>query len=420
MAAIAEDRQPQHGVNREAATKAVHTQLQMERSDEGDSRSQEEGSYCYCLVKSVSHLSRNNRGFTTLPERYVLPPSDRPDDDGLGRVKLPVVDLARLRDPAYRASELDTLDAACRSSGFFQASTLHAQACHLLGRVVNHGVAPELVEGLLDVARRFFELPLVGRARYMSPDVRAPVRYGTSFNQAKDAVLFWRDFLKLACQPLHAVVASWPDEPADLSWIVYSRACREVAARYAMANQQLFMQLMGAALEALGIPCHRSQGLLRELEAGYSQIMLNCYPACPQPDLTLGLPPHSDYCLFTLLLQDQVKGLQVLRRGHWFTVDAAPGSIIANVGDHLEIYSNGLYKSMLHRVRVNSTQTRISVASFHSVPAERVIGPAAELVDEANPRRYMDTDYATFLNFLASAEGKHKTFLQSRKLPMLS
>jgi hypothetical protein len=242
MAAIAEDRQPQHGVNREAATKAVHTQLQMERSDEGDSRSQEEGSYCYCLVKSVSHLSRNNRGFTTLPERYVLPPSDRPDDDGLGRVKLPVVDLARLRDPAYRASELDTLDAACRSSGFFQASTLHAQACHLLGRVcihtdrpkikahacicmyvrvqvVNHGVAPELVEGLLDVARRFFELPLVGRARYMSPDVRAPVRYGTSFNQAKDAVLFWRDFLKLACQPLHAVVASWPDEPADLRYI---------------------------------------------------------------------------------------------------------------------------------------------------------------------------------------------------------
>lgn len=142
MAAIAEDRQPQHGVNGEAATKAVHTQLQMEHSDEGDSRSQEEGSYCYCLVKSVSHLSRNNRGFTTLPERYVLPPSDRPDD-GFGRVKLPVVDLARLRDPAYRASELDTLDAACRSSGFFQASTLHAQACHLLGRVCIHTDRPK-------------------------------------------------------------------------------------------------------------------------------------------------------------------------------------------------------------------------------------------------------------------------------------
>jgi isopenicillin N synthase-like dioxygenase len=84
----------------------------------------------------------------------------------------------------------------------------------------------------------------------------------------------------------------------------------------------------------------------------------------------------------------------------------------------LQIYSNGLYKSVLHRVRVNSRQLRISVASFHTVPVEQVIGPAPELVDdEHNPRRYMDTDFATFLAYLASAEGNHKTFLQSRKLP---
>ncbi|EES08336.1 protein DMR6-LIKE OXYGENASE 2 [Sorghum bicolor] len=394
MAAIVEDRQLQVAAEREAAkpVSALPTKLELERGGTGGAvvnrGTEEEGSYC--LIKNVRHLS--NRGFTKLPERYVLPDPDRPGDV-LGRVKLPVVDLARLRDPAHRASELETLDAACRQSGFFQ--------------VVNHGVTRELIDGLLDVARRFFELPLARRARYMSPDVRAPVRYGTSFNQAKDAVLFWRDFLKLGCQPLHAVVALWPDEPADL---------REVAARYAMANHQLFMELMEAALEALGIPCRHSQSLLGELEAGYSQIMLNCYPACPQPELTLGLPPHSDYCLLTLLLQDQVQGLQIMHLGHWLTVHAVPGSIIVNVGDHLEIYSNGLYKSKLHRVRVNSTQARISAASFHSVPVERVIGPAAELVDEGNPRRYKDTDYATFLNFLASAEGKHKTFLQSRKL----
>jgi len=57
-------------------------------------------------------------------------------------------------------------------------------------QVVNHGVEREVIAGLLDVARRFFELPLPRRARYLSADVRAPVRYGTSFNQDKDAVLF--------------------------------------------------------------------------------------------------------------------------------------------------------------------------------------------------------------------------------------
>ncbi|RLM70019.1 hypothetical protein C2845_PM17G06430 [Panicum miliaceum] len=387
MAAIADDRQLHRAAEREVAKAAPTFNMVSDAGGGGDDgKSEEDGSYC--LIKGLSHLS--DRGFTRLPDRYILPVSERPGDVS-GRVKLPVVDLARLRDPCQRAAAIETLDAAC---------------CDACEQVVNHGVEREVIAGLLDVARRFFELPLPRRARYMSADVRAPVRYGTSFNQTKDAVLFWRDFLKLAsCQPLHAAVASWPDEPADL---------REVAARYATANHQLFMEIIEAALEALGIACRRS--LLRELAAGYSQIMLNCYPACPQPELTLGLPPHSDYCLFTLLLQDHVEGLQVMHHGRWLTVDRIPGSFIVNVGDHLEIYSNGRYKSKLHRVRVNSRRPRISVASFHSVPVERVIGPAAELVHEGKPRRYMDTDYATFLSFLASAEGKHKSFLQSRKI----
>ena len=86
----------------------------------------------------------------------------------------------------------------------------------------------------------------------------------------------------------------------------------------------------------------------------------------------------------------------------------------------MQILSNGAYKSVLHRVRVNSTRPRMSVASFHSLPAERVVGPAPELVDDkagGNPRRYMDTDLATFLAYLTSADGKNKTFLHSRMLP---
>ncbi|AQK51586.1 Protein DMR6-LIKE OXYGENASE 2-like [Zea mays] len=366
-----------------------------------DGHEQQESSYDYgALMKGVRHLS--DSGITRLPDRYVLPASDRPgvlavssSVAGSGRVKLPVVNLAGLRDPCQRAAVLATLDAACREYGFFQ--------------VVNHGFGSDVSGGMLDVAQRFFELPLAERARHMSADVRAPVRYGTSFNQAKDDVLCWRDFLKLVCQPLQAVLPYWPQQPADL---------RDVATRYATASHRLFMEVMEAALEALGIPT--AGGVLGELAASSSHMMtVNCYPACPQPELTLGMPSHSDYGLFTFVLQDHVEGLQVMHDGRWLTIDPIPGSFVVNVGDHLEIYSNGRYKSALHRVHVNSTRPRISVASFHSLPAERVIGPAPELVDDeaGNPRRYMDTDFATFLAYLASADGKNKTFLQSRKLP---
>ncbi|CAO2211821.1 unnamed protein product [Urochloa humidicola] len=374
----------------------MSSQVQVQEEEAGEV---EELSCSSLMMKGVRHLS--DSGITRLPDSYVLPAPDRPLDVSAGGrvIKLPVVDLALLRDrdPSRRAAALGTLDAACREYGFFQ--------------VVNHGVDGGVTAGMLDVAARFFALPLAERQRYMSADVRAAVRYGTSFNQARDAVLCWRDFLKLACGV--APAAAWPERPADL---------RRVASGYAAASHAVFMELMEAALEALlgaGAGSGSGASVMGELAAAASQMMtVNCYPACPEPELTLGMPAHSDYGLFTLVLQDTVEGLQVMHDGRWLTVQPVPGSFVVNVGDHLEIYSNGVYKSVLHRVRVNSTLPRLSVASFHSMPAERVVAPAPELVDEAagKPPRYMETDFATFLAYLASADGKDKTFLQSRML----
>ncbi|KAF0898418.1 hypothetical protein E2562_007256 [Oryza meyeriana var. granulata] len=273
-------------------------------------------------------------------------------------------------------------------------------------QVVNHDVGGEVVGGMLDVARRFFELPQQERERYMSPDVRAPVRYGTSFNQVNDAVLCWRDFLKLACMPLSTVVQSWPTSPADL---------RDVASSYAEASQRVFTEIMEATLEALGVS-GSSGGVMEDLAVGTQMMTVNCYPECPQPELTLGMPPHSDYGFLTLVLQDEVAGLQVMHAGDWLTVEPLPGSFVVNVGDHLEILSNGRYRSVLHRVRVNSRRLRVSVASFHSVAPDRVVSPAPELVDERHPRRYMDTDLTTFVAYLTSTAGNHKSFLHSRRL----
>ncbi|WVZ63228.1 hypothetical protein U9M48_012873 [Paspalum notatum var. saurae] len=369
--------------------------LHQDHQFEADTEEEEER---LLLLKGVRHLCER-RTILKLPARYVLPPSDRPAPrDQTPRTTgslLPVIDLARLRAPAERAAALADLDAACRDCGFFQ--------------VVGHGLDGGGGGGMLDVARRFFDLPFHERARYMSPDIRAPVRYGTSFNQLNDGVLCWRDFLKLVCDSdLDAVVPTWPDQPIDL---------REVVSAYARSCRRLFRELMEAALEALGISPGAAGEVLAGCDAGSQMLMVNCFPACPEPDLTLGMPPHSDYGFLTVLLQDQVNGLEVRHADRWLLVEPLPGALVVNVGDHFEMYSNGRYKSVLHRVRVNSARSRISVASLHSLPPERVIGPAPELVDdEKNPRRYMDTDFATFLEYLSSAEGKHKSFLQTRRL----
>lgn len=75
-----------------------------------------------------------------------------------------------------------------------------------------------------------------------------------------------------------------------------------------------------------------------EFEDGSQLIVMNCYPSCPEPELTLGIPPHSDYGFLTLLLQDQqVQGLQIQHQQEWVNVEPLPNSFIVNVGDHLEV-----------------------------------------------------------------------------------
>ena len=111
----------------EAAGDTNTTGMSCKRSEQLESSSD----YGACLMKGVRHLS--DSGITRLPDRYVLPASDRPSVlaasstaagvGGVGRVKLPVVDLAGLRDPSQRAAVLATLDAACREYGFFQVRT---------------------------------------------------------------------------------------------------------------------------------------------------------------------------------------------------------------------------------------------------------------------------------------------------------
>ena len=127
-----------------------------------------------------------------------------------------------------------------------------------------------------------------------------------------------------------------------------------MAATYAKETKSLFLILMEAIVESLGIvgttnnelykkkeqekENDNDNNIMEKFQDGSQLMVVNCYPPCPQPDLTLGMPPHSDYGFLTLLLQDKVEGLQIHFQDKWVTVEPIPGSFVVNVGDHLEVY----------------------------------------------------------------------------------
>lgn len=127
-------------------------------------------------------------------------------------------------------------------------------------------------------------------------------------------------------------------------------------------------------------------------------LQLNYYPTCPEPDRAMGLAAHTDSTLFTILYQNNTSGLQVLREGDgWIMVPPLPGALVINVGDLLHILSNGLFPSILHRVVVNRTSHRLSVAYLHGPPSSVEISPLKKLTGPAHPPLYRPVTWTEYL-----------------------
>ncbi|CAJ1937140.1 unnamed protein product [Sphenostylis stenocarpa] len=110
------------------------------------------------------------------------------------------------------------------------------------------------------------------------------------------------------------------------------------------------------------------------------------YPQCPRPELVRGLREHTDAGGIILLLQDdKVPGLEFFKDGKWVEIPPSKNNaIFVNTGDQVEVLSNGLYKSVMHRVMPEKNGSRISIATFYNPIGEAIISPAPKLLYPSN------------------------------------
>lgn len=104
---------------------------------------------------------------------------------------------------------------------------------------------------------------------------------------------------------------------------------------YCKAVRELGFILQELISECLGLEKDYIKNMLGEQG---QHMAVNYYPPCPQPELTYGLPKHTDPNALTILLQDpQVPGLQVLKDGIWLSINPHPGAFVVNIGDQLQV-----------------------------------------------------------------------------------
>jgi len=338
----------------------------------------------------IEKLISNGTNNLEVQDRYILPPHERPHKSEISYSEsLPVVDLKDLDGP-NRTAVVHQIRQACEDDGFFQ--------------ILNHGVAENVMKSMMGIAKEFFEMPVEDRACLYSEDLKQPVRLCTSFNLNKDKVLNWVDYLTQPCHPLEEVIGSWPEKPA---------AYRDIAGKYAREVRALILKLLAAISEALEL---ESDYLDRILGKHNQRMKLNYYPSCPNPDLTLGLANHSDPSALTVLMQGDVSGLQVFKNGKWVAVEPIANAFVVNLGDQLQVVSNGKFKSVEHRAVTNMQSARISIPTFYAPGDDAFIAPARSMVNEQQPALYRGYQFEEFLAAFRSQPLKGKSVLDRFKI----
>ena len=272
-------------------------------------------------------------------------------------VQVPTVNL---RDPS--STSLAELDRACREHGFFL--------------VTGHRL-DDLIEKTWEQTRRFFTA---------DPHVRRRI------TRSEDNPLGYFDRELTKRRRDHKEVFDFIDPELP----VQSRLNRWPGLEGFEEGMTEFFAAMAGLADEVARLVHRALELSEGSLAAFcgtrstSTVRLNHYPVGdPVTESERGgladlgehaLGDHTDPGVLTLLLQDDTGGLQAATRaGGWIDVPARPGTIVVNLGDVMQVWTNDRYRAAIHRVVPMTGQSRFSIPFFSNPARDVVVEPVEEL-----------------------------------------
>ncbi|KAL4341764.1 hypothetical protein GQ457_08G007960 [Hibiscus cannabinus] len=293
-------------------------------------------------------------GITKIPSFFIrsletFPSNSSSDATLAAQLQIPIIDLKGAESEGRREI-VEAIRDAAQTWGYF--------------RMVNHGVPISTMENMIHAIRQFHEQPNEVKKDWYSRNENRQrlVDYHTNTKGAS-----WRDTLAL----------EFPD--GDINEQAIPQVCRKATNEYMKYIVPLKDTLSELISEALGL----RRDYLASIES-MKGALIQCHyhPPCPQPELTLGTASHTDPSFLTILLENNIDGLQVLHQDQW-------------------IVSNDKFRSVTHRVLAGRVGPRISAPCFFA-PTRALIdkpyGAAEELVSAENPPIYKPTSLHQYLS----------------------
>lgn len=285
---------------------------------------------------------------------------------------LPLVDISGLYadDLAVRQHTAAQLGQAARDAGFLY--------------ITGHGVPPALIDGLVNRSRAYFAQPLAAKmADYI----------GLSSNHSGYVPEGEEQFVEGTVDHKEAYDVGFDLQDAQRrrpmlganKWPAFPGFKEDIKAYYDAALAVSNRLFRGFAL-ALGLP---EEAFTQHISTPPSQLRLIHYPYNPHAPVDRpGIGAHTDYECFTILLPT-APGLQVLNgAGEWIEVPLVEGAFVINIGDMMEVLSNGTFVATSHRVR-KVAEERYAFPLFCACDFDTLIEPIPALLEPGTHSRYV-------------------------------
>lgn len=283
---------------------------------------------------------------------------------------IPVLDLgtARQADGSFSPDFIEELRSATHNVGFFQ--------------ITGYGGSPGQADKLLAILRRFFALPLEERMKLdnrLSPHFRGYTRMGTEVTQGRADAREQIDY-----SPEREPVEDYPEDQPY--WLLQGPnlwpdeafpELKPAAMEWAELMSRVGMELLRAIAVSLHLPENYFDEPFRGTPAWMGKLV-HYVGGVVEAAGDQGVGSHADYGFVTLLLQDDVGGLEVMPPGAsaWVPVEPLPGALVVNLGEMLEVATEGYLAATIHRVQAPPPGVdRYSVPFFWSPRLDAVIDP---------------------------------------------
>ncbi|CAM8887711.1 unnamed protein product [Rhodiola kirilowii] len=276
------------------------------------------------------------------------------------------------------------------------AHTHMIKACEDFGffKVINHGVSTDLMASLEQYALQFFNMSQTDKNRAGPPN---PFGYGNK-KIGRNGDVGWVEYLLFAAKSGsvvdHMFNSILHEEDSDLF--------SDVLAEYVREMKRVASEVLELIAEGLKLERDILSKLVEDEESD-SCFRLNHYPPCQQMFQALsgrnliGFGEHTDPQIISVLRSNNTSGLQIaLKDGTWAAVPPDQHSFFINVGDCLQVLTNGRFRSVKHRVVTDSMRSRVSMIYFGGPAMKQEIAPIDSLMEDGEESLYKEFTWSEY------------------------